>query len=151
MPPTRWGAAIAALLHERGWTQKQLASAAQLRPNTLTSIIRHGGETDTRTLRRVARALDVDLAELLMNPEQRLILRTHRERTVDRITASVVDEVSRTVRELVRRELAEAGFLTDLTDAPGIAEHGATRERSQERGRAAARRRERGSGADRGR
>lgn len=150
MPPTRWGTAIVALLHERGWTQKQLASAAQLRPNTLTSIIRHGGETDTRTLRRVAQALDVDLAELLMNPEQRLILRTHRERTVDRITASVVDEVSQTIRELVRRELAEAGFLTDLTDAPGVAERGPTRGPSRERASAATLRRER-DGAGRGR
>ena len=121
MPSTRWGAAIAALLQERGWTQKQLASAAQLRPNTLTSIIRHGGETDTRTLRRVARVLDVDLAELLMTPEQRLILQTHRERTIERITASVLDQIRETVHELVRNELAKAGVSTDLTDTPEAA------------------------------
>lgn len=123
VPPTRWGAAIAALLQERGWTQKQLASAAQLRPNTLTSIIRHGGETDTRTLRRIARVLDVDLAELLMNPEQRLILQTHREHTIERITASVVDQIRETVGELVRSELARAGVSTDLTDTPPSAAH----------------------------
>ena len=123
VPPTRWGVAIAALLHERGWTQKQLASAAQLRQNTLTSIIRHGGETDTRTLRRIARVLDVDLAELLMSPEQRVILRTHRERTVERITASVVDQIRETVGELVRSELARAGVSTDLTDTPPLAAH----------------------------
>ena len=123
VPSTRWGAAIAALLHERGWTQKQLASAAQLRPNTLTSIIRHGGETDTRTLRRIARVLDVDLAELLMKPEQRLILQTHRERTIERITASVVDQIRETVGELVRSELARAGVSTDLTDMPPVAAH----------------------------
>ena len=123
VPPTRWGIAIATLLHERGWTQKQLASAAQLRPNTLTSIIRHGGETDTRTLRRIARVLDVDLAELLMNPEQRLILQTHRERTIERITASVVDQIRETVGELVRSELARAGVSTDLTDTLPSAAH----------------------------
>ncbi len=118
MPSTRWGVALAALLQERGWTQKQLASAAQLRPNTLTSIIRHGGETDTRTLRRLARVLDVDVAELLMTPEQRLILQTHRERTIERITASVLDQIRETVHELVRSELAKAGVSTDLTDTP---------------------------------
>lgn len=123
MPSTRWGVAIAALLQERGWTQKQLASAAQLRPNTLTTIIRHGGETDTRTLRRIARVLDVDLAELLMSPEQRLILRTHRERTVERITASVLDHVRETVGEVVRSELAKAGVSKDLMDTPPAAAH----------------------------
>ena len=100
-------------------------------PNTLTSIIRHGGETDTRTLRRVARVLDVDLAELLMSPEQRLILQTHRERTVERITASVLDQIRDTVHELVRSELAKAGVSTDLTDTPDAAEHLPAPERSR--------------------
>ena len=131
MPSTRWGAAIAALLQERGWTQKQLAGAAQLRPNTLTSLIRHGGETDTRTLRRVARVLDVDVAELLMTPEQRLILQTHRERTIERITASVLDQIRETVRELVQSELAKAGVSTDLTDTPDVEEHRPTLERER--------------------
>ena len=131
VPPTRWGVAIAALLRERGWTQKQLASAAQLRPNTLTSIIRHGGETDTRTLRRIARVLDVDLAELLMSPEQRLILRAHRERTIERISASVVDQIRETVGELVRSELARAGVSTDLTDPPPPAAHQPLLERAR--------------------
>ena len=91
-----------------------MAVAAQMRPNTLTSIIRHGGETDTRTLVRVARVLEVDIAELLMSPEQRRILRAHRERAVDRVTASVVEQVEKTVRELVQTELVAAGLLTDL-------------------------------------
>ena len=108
-----------------------MASAAQLRPNTLTSIIRHGGETDTRTLRRLARVLDVDVAELLMTPEQRLILQTHRERTIERITASVLDQIRETVHELVRSELAKAGVSTDLTDTPEVEEHQPTLERSR--------------------
>ena len=131
MPSTRWGAAIAALLQERGWTQKHLASEAKLRPNTLTSIIRHGGETDTRTLGRIARVLDVDLAELLMTPEQRLILQAHRERTIERITASVLDQIRETVHELVRNELAKAGLSTDLTDTPDAAEQPPAPERSR--------------------
>ena len=113
-----------------------------MRPNTLTSIIRHGGETDTRTLGRVARVLEVDIAELLMSPEQRLILRTHRERAIDRITASVVEQVEKTVRELVRTELVAAGLLTDLADVPAPSreepevsppERGKTPERVRER------------------
>ena len=130
VPSTRWGAAIAALLQERGWTQKQLASAAQLRPNTLTSIIRHGGESDTRTLRRLARVLDVDLAELLMTPEQRLILRTRHECTIERITASVLDQIRETVHELVLSELARVGVSKDLTDTPEVEEQRPTLERS---------------------
>ena len=131
MPATRWGTAVAALLQERGWTQKQLASAAQLRPNTLTAIIRHGGEADTRTLRRLARVLDVDVAELLMTPEQRLILQTHRERTIERITASVLDQIRETVHELVRTELAKAGVSSELTDPPEAAAPPRAPERSR--------------------
>ena len=56
-----------------------------------------------------------------MTPEQRLILQTHRERTVERITASVLDQIRETVHELVRNELAKAGVSTDLTDTPETA------------------------------
>ena len=56
-----------------------------------------------------------------MTPEQRLILQTHRERTVERITASVLDQIRDTVRELVRNELTKAGVLTDLMDTPEVA------------------------------
>ena len=99
---TRWGAAISDLLRERGWTQKQLAAAARIRPNTLTSIIRHGGGTDTRMLLRIADALDVDVVELFATPEQRLAVRKLRAQTVEEITTSVLEQV-RLVRDLVAR------------------------------------------------
>ena len=111
MSKTRWGAAIAALLHEKGWTQKQLAERAKVRPNTLTSIIRHGGETDTKTLKRIAQAFKVDVAELFMSPEQRMVLQAHEERVIERITDSVMKQISQTVRNLVRQELEQAGVV----------------------------------------
>ena len=42
-----------------------------MRQNTLTDLIRHGRHTDTRTLLRLAAALEVDVCELLMTPEAR--------------------------------------------------------------------------------
>ena len=66
-----------------------------------------------------------------MTPEQRLILQTHRERTVERITASVLDQIRETVRELVRNELVKAGVSTDLTDTPEVAVPPRTIDRSR--------------------
>ena len=66
-----------------------------------------------------------------MTPEQRLILQTHREHTIERITASVLDQIRETVHELVRNELAKAGVSTDLTDTPEVEEHPPTLERSR--------------------
>ena len=111
MPKSRWGVAIAALLHEKDWTQKQLAERAKVRPNTLTTIIRHGGETDTKTLKRIAQAFKVDVAELLMSSEQRAILLAHEERVIERITDSVMKQIGQTVKDLVRQELEQAGIV----------------------------------------
>ena len=66
-----------------------------------------------------------------MTPEQRLILQSHRERTVERITESVLNQIRETVHELVRKELTKAGVSTDLTDTPEAAEHPPSTERSQ--------------------
>ena len=66
-----------------------------------------------------------------MTPEQRLILQTHRERTIERITESVLDQIRDTVHELVRNELAKAGVSTDLTDTPEAAEHPPAPERER--------------------
>ena len=57
MPKSRWGNAIAFHLAERGWSQRQLADKASLRPNTLTNLIKHGRDSDTATLSRIAAAL----------------------------------------------------------------------------------------------
>lgn len=104
VPTTRWGEAIQRLLLDRKWTQKQLADAAKLRPNTLTNIIKHGKESDTATLSRIAAAFDVDVLELFVTREQSQILRAYRENRIERLKEAVLKELSGTVARLVRQE-----------------------------------------------
>jgi len=105
VPNSRWGSAIAFHLAERGWSQRQLADKAALRPNTLTNLIKHGRDSDTATLSRIAAALQVDLAELFMTREQIEIVRSHREHRVERLKAAVLRELSATVSTLVQKEV----------------------------------------------
>ena len=105
VPKSRWGNAIAFHLAERGWSQRQLADKASLRPNTLTNLIKHGRDSDTATLSRIAAALQIDLAELFMTREQIEILRSHREHRVERLKAAVLRELSDTVSTLVQQEV----------------------------------------------
>jgi transcriptional regulator with XRE-family HTH domain len=84
VPKSRWGQAIAFHLAERGWSQRQLADKASLRPNTLTNLIKHGRDSDTATLSRIAAALQIDVAELFMTREQVDVLRLV-QREVSRI------------------------------------------------------------------
>lgn len=109
VPRSRWGDAIAFLLTERGWTQRQLAEKASLRPNTLTNLVKHGRDSDTATLSRIAAALQVDLAELFLTREQIEVLRAHRENRVERLKDAVLKELSETVSTLVRQELDTRG------------------------------------------
>lgn len=127
MPATRWGQAIAHLLAERNWSQRQLAEAANVRPNTLTNIIKHGRESDTGTLTRIADALKVDIADLFLTSRQSLILRAYRENRVEQLKSAVMKEVAETVTRLVREELARAGELgpDDEPTGPGLKSPGA--------------------------
>jgi transcriptional regulator with XRE-family HTH domain len=109
VPRSRWGDAIAFLLTERGWTQRQLAEKASLRPNTLTNLLKHGRDSDTATLSRIAAALQVDLAELFLTREQLEVLRAHKENRVERLKEAVLKELSETVGTLVRQELDKRG------------------------------------------
>ena len=109
MPRSRWGDAIAFLLTERGWTQRQLADKASLRPNTLTNLVKHGRDSDTATLSRIAAALQVDLSELFLTREQIEILRAHRDNRVERLKEAVMKELSASVGTLVRQELDRRG------------------------------------------
>ena len=105
VPRSRWGDAIAFHLAERGWSQRQLADKASVRPNTLTNLIKHGRDSDTATLSRIAAALQIDVAELFLTREQIEILRAHRENRVERLKDAVLHEISDTVTNLVRREV----------------------------------------------
>ena len=105
MPKSRWGDAIAFHLAERGWSQRELAVRASLRPNTLTNLIKHGRDSDTATLSRIAAALQVDVAELFMTREQIAILREHRDDKVERLKTAVLRELSDNVSAIVKREV----------------------------------------------
>lgn len=105
---TRWGEAIAFHLAERAWTQRQLAEKASVRPNTLTNLVKHGRDSDTATLSRIAAALKIDLGELFLTREQIEILRAHKQNTIERLKDAVLKELSETVDRLVRHELARA-------------------------------------------
>lgn len=116
MPPTRWGEAIQRLLVERGWSQKQLASEASVRPNTLTNLIKHGRHTDTATLTRIAAAFSVDIAELFATRDQADVLRGYQDDRVKRVAESVMSELASTVSRLVRQDYEQL-----LTRAQGHA------------------------------
>ena len=117
VPKSRWGSAIAFHLAERGWSQRELAVRASLRPNTLTNLIKHGRDSDTATLSRVASAFQIDVAELFMTREQIEILRAHRENKVDRLTSAVLRELAETVPAIVQREVNRLAKL-DRAAAP---------------------------------
>jgi transcriptional regulator with XRE-family HTH domain len=102
---SRWGEAIAFHLAERGWSQRELAARAALRPNTLTNLIKHGRDSDTATLSRIAAALQIDLAELFMTREQIEALRASRDSKVERLTSAVLRELAGTIPAIVQREI----------------------------------------------
>src|SRR5258708_4438119 len=104
MPPTRWGEAIQRLLVARSWTQKQLAEAAAVRPNTLTNIIKHRQHTDTATLSRIAGAFGVDVGELFATKEDAELLSAYRESRIQRVAEAVMSQLSSRVSELVRQD-----------------------------------------------
>ena len=108
MSKTLWGAAIVRLLAERGWSQRRLAKEAGVQANTLTNLIKHGGQSDTATLERIAGALGVEIAELFLTQEQSMILRAYDEIEVERIRMAVMKELSPIVTDLIRQELARS-------------------------------------------
>lgn len=109
VPTTRWAEAIARLLAERGWTKRQLAEAASLRPNTLTNLLKHGRDADTATLTRIAAAFNVDISELFLTREQSVVLHAHSDSRVERLKDLVVRELSATVSKIVAQELEHTG------------------------------------------
>lgn len=92
-----WGEAIRALLQERGLTQMELSRLAGLNRGTVQHAIR-GGHCGTDTLEKIARALEVDVAELFTTP---LDLGLRR----DRMIASVLRELSESVSTAVVQDL----------------------------------------------
>jgi transcriptional regulator with XRE-family HTH domain len=92
-----WGEAIRALLHERGMTQLELARMAGISRTTVLHAVR-GGHCSTDTLQKIARALEIDVAELFTLPLDPGLRR-------DRMVAAVLRELSESVSTAVLQEL----------------------------------------------
>jgi transcriptional regulator with XRE-family HTH domain len=92
-----WAEAIRALLQERGLTQLELARLAGINRGTVQHAIR-GGHCGTDTLDKIARALEVDVAELFTTPLDLGIRR-------DRMIAAVLRELSESVSMAVVQDL----------------------------------------------
>ena len=92
-----WGDAIRALLQERGLTQMEVSRLAGLNRGTVQHAIR-GGHCGTDTLEKIARALEVDVAELFTTPLDLGIRR-------DRMIAAVLRELSESVSTAVVQDL----------------------------------------------
>lgn len=92
-----WRDTIRALLVERGMTQQELARLSGLNRGTVLHVLK-GGHCSTDTLQRIARALEVDVAELFTPP---LDLGVRR----DRMIAAVLRELSDSVSEAVIADL----------------------------------------------
>jgi len=67
-PTPAFGARLAALRQERGWTQAQLAEKLGVSVKAVTYYEREVSSPTTRTLARVAQALGIDAAALLDAP-----------------------------------------------------------------------------------
>jgi transcriptional regulator with XRE-family HTH domain len=94
-----WGEAIRALLRERGLPQVELARLAGINRSTVLHVMR-GGHCETETLEKIARALEVDVAELFATPLDIGIRR-------DRMIAAVLRELSESVSTAVVHDLEQ--------------------------------------------
>jgi transcriptional regulator with XRE-family HTH domain len=80
-------------------TQTELARLAGVSRSTVLHAL-HGGHCSTETLERIAKALDVDLAEVLTPPLDIGLRR-------DRMIAAVLRELSESVSAAVRADLEQ--------------------------------------------
>jgi transcriptional regulator with XRE-family HTH domain len=94
-----WGEAIRAQLHERGITQLELAQLAGISRTTVLHAIR-GGHCGTDTLEKIARALQIDVAELFTMPLDPGLRK-------DRMIAAVLRELSESVSAAVLQDLEQ--------------------------------------------
>ena len=70
--PPRISARLVGRPHAReGLVSEAAGRRSGLQENALVNVVRHGGHTTTRTLERLAAALEVDVCELLMTRAQR--------------------------------------------------------------------------------
>lgn len=100
LPP--WGASIRAWLEERGLTQAELAREAALDPGTVGHIVR-GGHCTTETLAKIARALEIDLADLFAAPGEIKSLTDRRDRLVVTVLKELSEDAANAVIQTITR------------------------------------------------
>jgi transcriptional regulator with XRE-family HTH domain len=95
-----WGTAIRQQLQLRRMSRQHLARLARIDPGTVTHVLR-GGHCSTDTLEKIARALEVNLAELFLPPGAEVAA----EDLQDRLVAAVLRELSEDVGVAVTQRL----------------------------------------------
>lgn len=100
VPP--WALALRALLEQRGLTQIQLARLAGVDAGTVGHLL-HGGHCTTETLLKLAKALEVDLADLVTAPGGREDLSSRRDRLVAAVLRELSDDVAEAVADAIYR------------------------------------------------
>lgn len=127
-----WGEAIRRIRKDRRISQKALAKTARISPTTM-SVIEKGGHTQTSVLEKIANALDVDLATVLVS--QRQLLEQEERKEVARLITE--DVLRRLDPNVIRQEAgaisAPEGFRDvahiETTDYKGPGRRRAPRER----------------------
>lgn len=100
--PPPWAEALRFFLEERGLSQVQLARLAGLDAGTVGHLV-HGGHASTETLMKIAKALEVDLADLVSRPLGRDDMASRRDRLVAAVLRELSDDVAGAVADAVYR------------------------------------------------
>jgi len=114
---TAWGDALRQQLELRGLTRLQLARLAGLDPGTITHLLR-GGHSTTETLEKVARALDVGLAELFLPPGATVAPQDLQDRLVAAVLRELSEEVGSAVTQRMQRRRSATQRLPGETPLP---------------------------------
>lgn len=104
--PPPWAEALRCFLEERGLTQVQLARLAGVDAGTIGHLL-HGGHCTTDTLVKIAKALEVDLADLVSRPLGRDDMASRRDRLVAAVLRELSDDVAEAVADAVYRRRRE--------------------------------------------
>ena len=104
---TAWAEALRQQLDLRGLTRQELARQAGIDPGTVSHLLR-GGHTTTETLEKIARALDVGLAELFLPPGATVAPEDLQDRLVAAVLRELSDDVGTAVTTRMQKRRAAA-------------------------------------------
>lgn len=103
-------------VEDKYWNGEDLAEAADVRANTVSDVIRGKREPSVETLVKIAKALGVSAATLLMDADEATAYATFRQsRATTTQTAAVEETVNRILEQ--RAEQMKADWLSTQTRA----------------------------------